>query len=231
MPGFYDPLLPVEVRDLVIANTHQLSTVARLVNSIGNFTIADTDYNSWLYQDNGSPFLGIRLPNLRDIVELLSDRPLPSRRERFHTANPIPGAEWDEHRLLNPDDIMPLEYGVAQMRADLLALKDLLSHIRRKHPDLVASVNLDGKGSPATLVSCEVQLRGMHDADSEPDLGEQLFWTGEHLPPATFWIGVITLTGEVPVQRAEWSTIRSRPTSRSTGYASWSNAVQLTTGL
>ncbi|CAH0765093.1 unnamed protein product [Bemisia tabaci] len=71
------------------------------------------------------PYL-VTLSNLRDTVVFLSNGNTPVQyRKYFHERNPLPGARWtNQHRLLNPDQIIPPGYSNADLLNDLRKLRD-----------------------------------------------------------------------------------------------------------
>lgn len=77
----------------------------------------------------------ITYSNLRRTVLALSNdlTPLEYRR-RFYRNNPIPGARWENHLLLNPNDIMPANYNLDDLRDDLDAVQPKMLFLNRKAP-------------------------------------------------------------------------------------------------
>lgn len=100
------------------------------------------------------PYL-VTLSNLRDTVVFLSNGNTPVQyRKYFHERNPLPGARWtNQHRLLNPDQIIPPGYSNADLLNDLRKLRDYADTFKDKVLYAQGVAHIDGKGSAAQLVS------------------------------------------------------------------------------
>jgi len=101
---------------------------ADFVNSIGKFEHQGTSYRPIVM----SPYIGgvsersgdsdfpdpyaVTFKNLRATVVALADEQTPvEARRHFIANNPLLGATWNADKLLNPNHIIPADYGVAEL--------------------------------------------------------------------------------------------------------------------
>ncbi|CAH0383570.1 unnamed protein product [Bemisia tabaci] len=144
------------------------------------------------------------LSNLRDAVVFLSDPNTPIQYRRyFHERNPIPGARWNKvHRLLNPDAIMPPGYSNITLLDDLRRLRDYADSFKDKVLYAHGIANIDGKGSPAQLVSenCYVRNFTTQNKLEQPHYVGQLeeHFSVRSLQSSDWFVGTPGLFGEIP---------------------------------
>jgi hypothetical protein len=100
------------------------------------------------------------LSNLRETVVALADPATQAQvREAFHQHNPVPGAIWrvvnGTHVLMNPDEIMPANYGVNELRDDIDDYSLMFTWMQKKLPKFVRTtrINNQEKGDKSIFVS------------------------------------------------------------------------------
>jgi hypothetical protein len=103
-----------------------------------------------------NPYL-VNIAELRDIVQLLANPGTPEAwRAAFIERNPIPGADYVNGILMNPDAIMPLNFGPYLQRQWMVdqGLVDNYFRLINVHaPHVLGKLNLDGKGSETMLTT------------------------------------------------------------------------------
>lgn len=105
----------------------------------------------------------VTFTNLRQVVLALSNQATPAEhRRRFRRNCPIPGTVWnDDDILVNPDDIMPDDYGIDELNNDIIDVTQKMSFMNRKLAKYFTSpISYETTGSKALLV-CNEQ-NGMH---------------------------------------------------------------------
>ncbi|GLV38135.1 hypothetical protein CBL_10102 [Carabus blaptoides fortunei] len=139
-------------------NPLNFSPVGGIINCIGRFTLEYVKFFPSMLQ--GRSPIEITIINLRDIIVLLSDPNTGLEvRRAYVNLNSIPAAKFnDEQNLIfvNPDDIMPADYGINTIRQDFQRVKALLAIVGRKLSEMVGSVTFDEKGNPGQLLSTEI---------------------------------------------------------------------------
>lgn len=146
----------------VVVLPDQLTSI---VNSVGRIKISEKLYIPKIGRDN-TDRRGIFIPqseqvtfsNLRRVVQSLADeRVNVDYRRRFYRNNPIPGTIWqgipNDPILLNPDEIMPAEYGIGDLDDDISDVRAKLNHLNKKAPKYFTkpvSYEVDGTKSMLT---------------------------------------------------------------------------------
>ncbi|GLV38133.1 hypothetical protein CBL_10100 [Carabus blaptoides fortunei] len=134
------------------------SPVSGIINCFGRFTLEYVKFFPSMLQ--GRSPIEITINNLRDIVVLLSDPNTGLEvRQAYVNLNSIPAVKFNDEQnpiLVNPDDIMPADYGINTIRQDFQKIKALLAIVGRKLPKMVGSVTFDEKGNPGQLLSTEI---------------------------------------------------------------------------
>lgn len=148
----------------------------------------------------------LRLTNLRATVTSLANQntPQPMRRN-FANKNPIPGARFDDHFLLqNADDIIPNGYVAANLRDDLYAVKgwiEAASDLRNSRDKWFTQVQLgeNSSGNESMFVSNNSENLRIVTANNvsriEGDVTEY-WWRSKISDQMTFY-GTYHLGGEL----------------------------------
>ncbi|KAK4887512.1 hypothetical protein RN001_003783 [Aquatica leii] len=145
----------------------QLTSV---VKAVGKLKIGDKLYIPKIARDRCTERRHLFIPqsknvtfsNLRRTVEALSDINTPvDYRRRFYRNNPIPGAVWrgfpNDPVLMNPDEIIPVDYGLNELNDDVAECHAKLTYLAKKAPKYYTSaVSFEPEGSKAML-TCNVQ--------------------------------------------------------------------------
>lgn len=158
---------------------------------------------------------------LREYVVVLS-APGTARnvRQYFYDHCPFPNAIWDTREdregalnpiLMNPNDIMPAEYGYNQLVEDTNRIVDVIEMVGRKFEKFihVGGIEYFAKGNWSQLVSNgveDIRCRDLtvvdgvlHYAMYSPLTGEiNQFWSSEMLSDPEFFVGAMHLLGESP---------------------------------
>uniref|UniRef100_A0A182MRV9 Uncharacterized protein n=1 Tax=Anopheles culicifacies TaxID=139723 RepID=A0A182MRV9_9DIPT len=113
----------------------------------------------------------ITFSNLRQYVVAMSttDTPL-DHRTYFYDHSPIPNASWTvtmvgdgteggqirSPTLSNPDEIMPDQYGMADLISDIKIIMTAVTIVERIYPNFTSRERIDytAKGHPRQLTSC-----------------------------------------------------------------------------
>jgi len=136
-----------------------LSPLSLVINSIGNFIVNDVQYYPRLSpQMEFNPILS----TLRQFV----DNAVLNQQQLYSMYRCLPGGEWrirdGAHLYLeNPDDIIPLHYGPAHLRRDIVDVKAFVAQVERKLPKFMGIVNFTSEGSASQLISVNIAQQRM----------------------------------------------------------------------
>ena len=187
----------------------------------------------------------VTFSHLREFVVALANTATPqSVRQYFYDHSPFPSAMWatahnrlcDASKeqaveknfplLLNPDEIMPAEYGRNEVLDDIMIIEIATKIIARKHQRYVhvGRIDYNADGNPSQLVSNEVEdvrcsdLRGPTSYSGVPALNGSVerFWGSRCITDSEFYYGIMNLCGELPKPgcRSSCYTIRSIETAK-----------------
>lgn len=176
----------------------------------------------------------VTFSSLRLYVMALRNEATPQAvRQYFYDHSPFPNARWNQPQrvrdadgqlaikagfpvLQNADEIMPDNYGLNDLRADVNVIMDSIEIIGRKYEKYIHMGRLDfnSNGDASQLVSNEVGDIRCSDLGTDVNYAMtlplqgtiELFWSAETVSDPEFYMGVLHLLGELP----------SRPTLRST---------------
>lgn len=97
--------------------------------------------------------------NLRKVVVALADATTPERvRTYFEMHNPIPGAQFEGHILLNPEEIMPEAYNYDDLQRDIRIVQPFLTKLQKHVPKLVAgTIDFKSSGKSSLFISNEME--------------------------------------------------------------------------
>lgn len=101
----------------------------------------------------------------------LSDHNTPERyRRRFEENNPIPGATWVNHVLINADEIIPNNYTVNNLRDDIEVLETFVKQLEKHVPKMVnGTIDFKSSGKLSTFVCNKMSnLRVPNREPNEP---------------------------------------------------------------
>lgn len=182
--------------------------IGSLIKSISNFKYREVNYvplfpvDKFDNQNRLIPYPeGVRFTSIRRVVEYLAD-PRSSRqiRTNFRAKNPLPGAQWGPNDILiNPDDIMPLNYTEDSLLSEVYIVKDWIERatsLKSVASKWFAAVDLinDHSGYESILVS---NTSGTLKIEGDVILGSvDMFWCCEMIPELQTFYGVYTLAGE-----------------------------------
>jgi len=139
----------------------------------------------------------VHLSNLRSVVEQLSDPGVPEYlRRNFIRRNPIPGADFENFVLLNPDQIMPRTYNQNTLARDFRQVNMVRDVMMKNHAHLFASINLSGKCSVSTLAVTHIKASVVDQW--QVFIENQAYGSVRPLPSTQQILGIIGLTGEIP---------------------------------
>lgn len=162
-----------------------------------------------------------RFSTLRTTVEQLSGETINADAKRsFMERSPFPNAVWDVHRqrvrgaggelipetvnLSNPNDIIPPNYGLAQVRDDISVIATAIEKVGRKYPKYICTGGIDwkGQGSVSQIVSnAPAPLRcpswPLHGQVTLTEGEYDEFWTADSISDPEVYMGVVYLYGEV----------------------------------
>lgn len=149
--------------------------------------------------------------SLRQTVVALADPATPERyRRRFEENNPIPGAIWHNHLLVNADEIIPANHTTEDLRDEIALLSPYLNKLQKHVPKMVdGTIDFKSSGKLSSFI-----CNRMSDLRVPPrEVGEQLqdyyrraypmgnikeFYSYAKLPAAERLEGQINLLGELP---------------------------------
>lgn len=217
------PRLSYDVVQAVESCSVNLAPISGLINSVGEVKVGNTKYRPARVDLIDPKFM--RISNLRNYVMQAANpaTPMPLRLRMFNL-NSIPGAVWQNDLeigplLINPDDIIPEDYGIDQMRHDFLLVKACLGRISRKMPKYIGQVKFIREGNPGQLVStvldrdpprCQMLNPGVNlvVGDAED------FYVSRELAHSNVISGVLSLLGEVETEApaqimSPWSISRA----------------------
>jgi hypothetical protein len=155
------------------------------------------------------------LSNLREIVMALADPATQAQvREAFYQHNPVPGAVWKvvngAHILINPDEIMPQNYGVNELRDDIDDYSRMFVWIQKKLPKFLRTKRIRNveKGDKSIFVSNaqeNLRLRDRREGQPLHDYYQELklegniydFWSPRDVKMEQL-DGQMNLLGELP---------------------------------
>lgn len=140
--------------------------ISGYIDHAGYFAKGSTDYVPVQLADRRTEAGGlvldsgkVHISNLREIVTTLANaRTNELSRRRFIRENPLPGAEYSEHGvILNPDDVMPAEYGEMGLRKDVQVVNEFFDSIEKGAGKwLCPPPNLTtGRGTSAVAVATD----------------------------------------------------------------------------
>lgn len=170
--------------------------------------------------------------NLRETVVALSNpQTSVNVRRRYHENSAIPGAVWENHVLMNPNEIIPEDYNFEEgLRNDIMIIMPYLSRLQKHAPKMVGGP-LDNKptGNNSLLLSSEMEnlkcpdLRAGEPLDDYYDRciieGNITRYTSDHKLTAAEKIeGQINLLGEQPTLQNLMKPIYSLRDGDSHGY-------------
>jgi hypothetical protein len=149
----------------------------------------------------------ITIFNLRNAVLQLSDASVPEDvRATFRSRNAIPGAEFDEHSVLqNPNAIMPSDFHTYQRQHfdnDIQACRGLFRQVEQVCPSAVGQVNMNGQGSSVSLMTTYTPIPVEFRIDNNIVCSDhsQTYATGA-VDKVARLRGYVNLMGEVPIHR------------------------------
>lgn len=103
------------------------------------------------------------------------------------------GEDWI---LINPDDIMPPDYGNEQIDRDLVETSAIVTTFSRKLPKLEGRINFNENGHPGQLVSSRLDKMSINnDQQLCGDIRE--FHSCVQLDKKIFAIGILGMFGEL----------------------------------
>lgn len=161
---FTTPFITEAVRHILEKDTWIPRLVAGFMEGIGTVTMQsgasyapvlplNPDVNGvvWPRPDN------VTILNLRQTVVALANPQTPEVvRAAFIQHNPIPGANFVNNLLMNPDEIIPDGYGPQQMLVDVGMAHQVYADIQKKAPKYISTIPKDSKGSLSILTSYEL---------------------------------------------------------------------------
>lgn len=151
---------------------------------------------------------GVTILNLRDKVRLLANPAVPvAVRKAFHDKSPIPGAKWENHLLLNPDEIIDEDYLAPNSRLrdkDYNDYGSLIKWLSIHHSSAVSDIASD-KGSVSQLIGVDTgreQFNTFTADDVRIDFPSRgVLRSSTILDPHHYVVGHATLLGELPPYR------------------------------
>ncbi|KAK4882267.1 hypothetical protein RN001_005586 [Aquatica leii] len=140
----------------------QLTSV---IKAVGKVKVGDKLYTPKFardrYTDRRDTFIpqseNITFSNVRRVVLAVADHNTPiDYRRRFYRNSPIPGAIWaggpNDPVLINPDEIMPDDYGLNELNDDIVECHAKLTFLAKKAPKYYTSaVGYEPEGTKAML--------------------------------------------------------------------------------
>lgn len=209
--------LATDLLNAIVSRPRQLSSVAAVINQVGNVTVNETTFYPRMSTE---PHFNNILSTLRNYVVRMSDlaTPLVERQTGF-TYNSIPGAIWDYDpdqldpnvpdpatlSLRNPDAVIPNGYDIMNLLDDFRQIDVYFERLGRKMIKSIDDVEFSDRGGASQLVSTvirtmhPVRLRG--HGESAPAEGDADEWyTQRCLTTQDCLMGIIGLLGEVRVE-------------------------------
>lgn len=153
-------------------------TIKKIIDAVGVLSHDDKVYLPVVAKTENNEGLiprpeNVMLSSLRETVEALSDAQTPLiQRQRFEANCPIPGAIWNNHLLMNADEIIPANYD-NNLRADILLIAPFLSRLQKHAPKMVGGA-LDPKktGRASLFLSNEMETVRVPDRRAGEDLND-----------------------------------------------------------
>lgn len=192
--------------------------IKRLINAVGIINYDEGVYIptvSKTINDDRGRFIpqsqNLLYSSLRRTVVALADPATPERyRRRFIETNPIPGAIWQNHLLVNADEIIPADHDHTSLRDDIALLSPYLNKLQKNIPKMVdGTIDFKSSGKLSSFV-----CNKMSDLRAPPrEINENLqdyyrrayplgnireFYSYAKLPAADRLEGQINLLGEIP---------------------------------
>lgn len=167
--------------DATLLHVAQTVTIApepiqRVINAIGIITHDEGVFIPAVSRE-GTDHRGRFVPRaenilystLRATVEALANPAIPERyRRRFEENNPIPGAIWENHLLVNGDEIMPPNYTTDNLRDDIALLSPYLNKLQKHVPKMVGgTIDFKNTGKLSSFV-CN-NMSGLHNPPRRRD--------------------------------------------------------------
>jgi len=220
--------LPIELQNAIVARPRQLSSVAAVINQIGNVTVNETCFSPRL---TTKTHFNLTLSNLRAYVESMSvlNTPLVER-QRGYQLNSIPSAVWDcdlaldpdghpipgqpnplTLRIMNPDYVIQAGYAMADLIQDFRDVDVYFERLGRKMMRSIDNVEFVDSGYPSQLVSTiarrqnAISLSSRYDNNGTVVLrsaeGDADEWYNQRcLATQDNLMGIIGLIGEVDLE-------------------------------
>ena len=193
--------------------------ITRPINAIGNVKVYDKQYYPKFAADRTDD-TGAFIPqservtfsNLRKTVVALSTAATPVEiRLRFYNNNPIPGAQWNNYILTNPNEIIPADYDVQNLSDDMDAIQPKIDFLAKKMPKYFTEpINYDFEGRKSIFSSNRQNGIRIEDRTVGQNLTEyyrtmkvngdvDMFYNLESLTPAEQLSATVCLLGERPL--------------------------------
>lgn len=170
-----------EFTDVTILQDN-FNIVAKAISSVGNFTLNDIVYQPYapqmlestiskdsderdvndemeMFEDNLRTILDpyvVTIQNLRNVVVALATPDTPAyERCQFIKRNPLPGANFNNDLLTNPDQIMPNKYDFKAASNDIIAVMELFQKFSENLVlwHMVEPIHFQNPGHLSILVS------------------------------------------------------------------------------
>lgn len=171
-----------------------LSPLSHIINTVGNFVLNDVHYYA---RYSPQPELTPVYSTLRDFTA----RATVNANRLYSQYACIPGGEWEEAQgLVNADDIIPANYAVANLRADISTVKAFVAQVERKVPKFMGVINYVPEGTPAQLVSLNTATTRVSCSviNAVPTLAGESgdFYSLHTIPTTQQVLGIASLFGE-----------------------------------
>lgn len=220
--------LAIELQNTIVARPRQLSSVAAVINQIGNVTVNETSFSPRL---TTKQHFNLTLSNLRAYVERMSVMNTPLvERQRGYQLNSIPSAVWDFDpllddqgnqvpgqldpltlRIINPNQIIHANYDMADLVQDFREVDVYFERLGRKMMRSIDNVEFVDSGYPSQLVSTVARRQGAISLQSQFDNNGALvlrsaggdadeWYTQRCLANQDNLMGIIGLMGEVELE-------------------------------
>lgn len=101
----------------------------------------------------------VMFTNLRQTVSALANPNTPEPvRTYFESHNPIPGASFRNHVLVNPDEIIPDDYTLDDLQREIRTIRPFMIKLQKHVPKLVSGVlDFISAGKPSLFISNELE--------------------------------------------------------------------------
>lgn len=148
-PYFNTLDMTLEQRSVIGSIAVNLAPLTNVINSIGNFVVNDVTYYVGVEDNVLTPML--------TTLRQYAIRSAMNNDQGYSTFANIPGTRWVRREgilhLDNPDDVIPNEYGIRNLRDDINDVKAFIAQVTRKLPKYNGSITYGPEGSRAQLVS------------------------------------------------------------------------------